>query len=46
MVRMPSTITVEGWPSGARSGDRVVRFRVLAGDRRAVVKDGAVVLGE
>ncbi len=44
MVRMPSSITVEGEPCPAPRGFGGVAFRVLDGDGRVAVRDGALTL--
>jgi acyl dehydratase len=44
MVRVPSTVSVQGWDTGGHPQGRAVGFRVLDADGRVAVDDGSLVL--
>lgn len=43
MVRMPSTLSVRGWPAAEGAGRREVPFEVLTGEGRPAIRDGLLV---
>ncbi len=44
MVRLPSTLRVEGWAEAANPEGRVIRFQALAADGRPAVRDGRMAV--
>jgi acyl dehydratase len=44
MVRLPSTLRVEGWVEAASPAGRVIRFQALAADGRPAVRDGRMTV--
>ncbi len=44
MVRLPSTLRVEGWTGTVTGADRAIAFRALAEDGRPAVRDGWIHL--
>jgi len=44
MVRVPSTITVQGWMPREHADDGAIRFHVLDGEGHAAVTQGSIVL--
>jgi acyl dehydratase len=44
MVRLPSTLRVEGWAEAANPEGRVIRFQALAADGRPAVRDGRMTV--
>lgn len=44
MVRLPSTLRIEGWAEAASTDGRVIRFQALAADGRPAVRDGRMAV--
>lgn len=42
MVRLPSSLRVEGWPAAASGTERAVAFRARGADGRLAVRDGRI----
>jgi acyl dehydratase len=45
MVRLPSRLTVRGWPPAPSPRGSVVRFEALAESGQAAIRDGQIVFG-